>query len=198
MATASLAELKDDIKQMLVHRYIKRNYPFPQVFFTDDCCDDRALFQEIFEELEDAGIDLPCSIVRSEPHQNTTHLPDFIPPSHIPFKLTHKAHISTLLQEISNSAGETENYLISLDIEYDPEYMMHGIPKPPCLIQIEAFGKIILWQCATFANNRYVHNMPNELLEFLKNKAYTFFGSNINNDVRRLRNHCMFNVYYFY
>jgi len=191
MVTASLSELKDDIKLMLVHRFLKRNYPFPQVFFTDECCDDRILFQDIFQELEEAGIDIQCSIVTPSSSDHVI-LEPYVPPGNLTRSLTHKAQLSLLIQEMANKAIEEKNYHISLDIEYDCAFMVqHGIPIPPCLLQIEAFGKIILWQCATYVDGRYVLNMPKVLLEFLRNKSYTFFGSNINSDVKRLRTHCM-------
>ncbi|CAM9371057.1 unnamed protein product, partial [Chrysoparadoxa australica] len=48
MKTASLNELKDELKMLFVNRFRGHGFNAPAVFYTDKCCDDRHFLQQLF------------------------------------------------------------------------------------------------------------------------------------------------------
>jgi len=50
--SASLSEMKAELKLTLLKRFISHGYHLPQIYYTDECCEDRSLLISIFQELE--------------------------------------------------------------------------------------------------------------------------------------------------
>ena len=55
---ASLRELKEDIKVLLLIRYKGRSFKLPRLLYSDMCCNDRDVFMEIYEELGAMGLEM--------------------------------------------------------------------------------------------------------------------------------------------
>eukprot|EP00903_Cladosiphon_okamuranus_P019959 g18342.t1 len=55
LQSASLREIKTDVKTLFATRYKGRGFKLPTVLYTDMCCEDRALMAEIFGELRNEG-----------------------------------------------------------------------------------------------------------------------------------------------
>ena len=185
MYTASLADLKDDLKLLFIKRYLDRGYSLPKLFFSDDCCEDRALLLGVLSELEGDGLPIR---VNAKSDEFDSDLPIFEPGVQTPSFTTPLSVLKLTIQEISDLSDRRGEFHVSIDIEKDPHFMNPDCP--PCLIQIEAFGKLILWKSATLVHNRIDTNMPDELLDFLSDPKYIFFGNNINWDITNLRKHC--------
>ncbi|CAN0058302.1 unnamed protein product, partial [Ectocarpus fasciculatus] len=53
MKTASLYDLKSDLKNLFINRYLGHGFKLPVMLFSDECCEDRALFVSMFREIEE-------------------------------------------------------------------------------------------------------------------------------------------------
>ncbi|CAM9368850.1 unnamed protein product, partial [Ectocarpus sp. 4 AP-2014] len=52
MTTASVHDLKNDLKMMFVKRFLGRGFKLPVIFYSDECCEDRQLLLTMFKERE--------------------------------------------------------------------------------------------------------------------------------------------------
>ncbi|CAM9744377.1 unnamed protein product, partial [Hapterophycus canaliculatus] len=52
MRTASVHDLKSDLKNLFINRYRGHGFKLPVIFFSDECCEDRAMFEAMFREIE--------------------------------------------------------------------------------------------------------------------------------------------------
>ncbi|CAM9700371.1 unnamed protein product, partial [Ectocarpus fasciculatus] len=52
MTTASVHDLKNDLKMMFVKRFLGHGFKLPVVFYSDECCEDRQLLYTMFKEIE--------------------------------------------------------------------------------------------------------------------------------------------------
>ena len=56
---ASLREINEDIKVLLLIRYKGRGFKLrPRLVYSDMCCNDREIFMEIYEELRAMGLEM--------------------------------------------------------------------------------------------------------------------------------------------
>jgi len=55
LQSASLREVKRDVKALFVTRYRGGGFKLPVLLSTDECCSDKALLNEIFQELDAEG-----------------------------------------------------------------------------------------------------------------------------------------------
>ncbi|CAB1110632.1 unnamed protein product [Ectocarpus sp. CCAP 1310/34] len=55
LQSGSLRELKQDLKALFVTRYKGGGFKLPRLVSTDECCNDKALLNDIFEELASEG-----------------------------------------------------------------------------------------------------------------------------------------------
>jgi len=59
MRSSSLSELRDDFKMLLIGRFIWHGFSLPSVLFTDDCCEDRAFWEDLIDEITaETGVQL--------------------------------------------------------------------------------------------------------------------------------------------
>jgi len=56
--SSSLTELKPELKLTILKRFLAHGYELPQLYYTDECCEDRNLLTNILQELENEGHDL--------------------------------------------------------------------------------------------------------------------------------------------
>ncbi|CAM9377727.1 unnamed protein product [Ectocarpus sp. 6 AP-2014] len=53
MKTSSVHDLKSDLKNLFVNRYVGHGFKLPVILFSDECCEDRGMFLAMFREIEE-------------------------------------------------------------------------------------------------------------------------------------------------
>ncbi|CAM9365309.1 unnamed protein product, partial [Hapterophycus canaliculatus] len=53
MKTGSVHDLKNDLKNLFVNRYLGHGFKLPVILFSDECCEDRSMFAAMFREIEE-------------------------------------------------------------------------------------------------------------------------------------------------
>ncbi|CAN0562550.1 unnamed protein product, partial [Ectocarpus sp. 12 AP-2014] len=53
MKTASVHELKSDLKNLFINRYLGHGFKLPVLLFSDVCCEDRGMHIDMFREIEE-------------------------------------------------------------------------------------------------------------------------------------------------
>ena len=71
--SASLEEMKEELKLTILKRYIAHGYKLPILFYTDECCNDRNLLARVFQEIKDEGHNIVMSIEGEEPETYTKY-----------------------------------------------------------------------------------------------------------------------------
>ena len=97
---ASLREIKEDIKVLLLIRYKERGFKLPRLVYLDTCCNDREVFMEIYEELPAMGLEMevedetPADVV-TQLHPSSTLAP------------LHSTHHTTEVHSTQRRAART-------------------------------------------------------------------------------------------
>jgi hypothetical protein len=198
LTTTSRAELKTELKRCLQDRYRAFGFPLPIIYYTDNCCKDASLLNQVLDELAESDSLFSGQIHLPSP--NTIAPLDLvsIPNDHQQFIAAYDSrellNYVEELREISlqdgvsffgAAAGEEKGF-VAMDIEWDP-CTLHGVTDTdPALLQLSV-GKMTLLVRLRIGN-RKPRKLPQCLLNLLFDKRLTFVGNFIKGDITRLSN----------
>ena len=79
---ASLREIKEDIKVLLLIRYKGHGFKLPRLVYLNTCCNDREVFMEIYEELRAMGLEMEVEDETPADVVTQLHPPSTLVPLH--------------------------------------------------------------------------------------------------------------------
>lgn len=183
MATASLKELREELKLTILRRFIGHGFKLPAIFYTDDCCDDREILQSIFDELKEEGFSVQLDTNLSEISREEP-LPEFhFPAGMEPACVFSDDHISAACLTIREEIERYGSLLLGLDCEWQVSFNSEA--KPPATIQLStSSGKCFLFHL--IRGNTKPRSLPKALEQLLEDDTITKVGAGIKGDCTRL------------
>ena len=179
---ASLREIKEDIKVLLLIRYKGRGFKLPRLVYSDMCCNDREVFMEIYEELRAMGLEME---VEDETPADVS-LPRFMLPSDVKVRCAMAEDgdvLSSLCDEIRTQAAGNDG-VVGFDIEWDIA-LSGAHENPPATFQLAA-GKFVLILQILHGQKTPPAELPGSLVSLLEDASLTFTGVGINADCTRI------------
>lgn len=185
LQSASLREIKEDLKVLFLIRYEGSGFKLPRVIYTDMCCEDRALLVEIFRELEADGLKVmvedsaivgPALRPLELPSADPTYLKGNTDSDAL------KAICDRLRRQAAAHGGG-----VGLDIEW--EVSMSGAPEnPPATIQLAA-GDCVVVLHMLHGQKTAPKKIPQSVVDILEDESIIKCGVSVSGDAKRLKRH---------
>jgi hypothetical protein len=144
--------------------------------------------------LEDDGVPIGVLSVSGEKERVDESTLPYFESEHILDECLAETTLSAWISQLKLDCQDKGEYVISLDIEWDPHVIQPDCP--PCLIQL-SYGhgnSVAAFQLTkrkiVGGKLQTIRKMPECLSNLLLDPKYVFVGNNINGDVTRLNNHC--------
>ncbi len=184
LGSASLREVKPDLKALFVTRYKGGGFQLPELLSTDECCTDKALMNEILQELDAEGRHF--SVTNTTPVASACPVLE-LPPTVIfggPVRANQDSPVLKAAVDALRTEAEANNCVLGLDIEW--EISVAGAPmNPPAIIQLAAGKRIVIFH--VLHGQRVVpRELPDPLVELLEDDQLTKTGVAIKGDCTRL------------
>ncbi|CBJ28935.1 similar to Werner syndrome protein [Ectocarpus siliculosus] len=189
MTTASVHDLKNDLKMMFVKRFLGHGFKLP-VIFSDECCDDRQLLLTMFKEIEletgarlydtaeEAGGGSPgvevLPALEFPPGKRGECVFDFRPNSIAPSVVA------------LTDGCQLQGNVLGLDCEWEPS-LAGTTPNPVSTVQLSLpDGTAYCFQLQRGNKKTTSSNFPKALQNLLENPSIAKVGVNINSDATYL------------
>lgn len=183
LQSASLREIKRDVKALLVTPYKGGGFKPIRLLFTDECCIDRVLINEICEELIAEGHEF--SVADHVPAASKGPLLE-LPPD-VEVGCVKASRDSRVLQAAVNKIreqAEANNYMLGLDIEW--EISAAGAPvNPPATVQLAAGNQVVTFH-VLHGQRSVPEKLPSPLVDLLEDAKLTKVGVGIKGDCTKL------------
>jgi len=183
MMTASLRELREELKLTILGRFIGHGFKLPIVYYTDECCDDRGMLQSIFDELREEGFPIRLDTRRVAPSDETS-LPELCFPIGMePACIVTDYHVSTACLSLREEMEKIGTFVLGLDCEWLVSF--NSETKPPATIQLSTVsGKCFLFHI--IRGNTKPRSLPKALEQLLEDDKIAKVGVGIKGDCTRL------------
>lgn len=174
LQSASLREVKQDVKAPFVMRYKGGGFKLPEFLSTDECCSDKALLNEIFEELEAEGHHF--SVTNAAPVVSECPVLE-LPPTVLlgdPVKANQDSPVLQAAVDALRTQAENNNHVLGLDMEW--EISAAGPPmNPPATIQLAAGKRVVIFH-VLHGQRSVPRELPDPLVELLEDDKLTKTG----------------------
>jgi hypothetical protein len=183
MTTASLKELKEELKLMILGRYIGRGFKLPSIYYTDECCDDREILQSVFDELKEEGF--PIQLDTHHSHlQDEQLFPELKFPTDIePAYISTNDHASAACLTIREEMERLGSLVLGFDCEW--QVIFNSEVKHPATIQLSTYsGRCFLFH--VIRGNSKPSFLPKALEQLLEDDKIIKVGVGIKGDCTRL------------
>eukprot|EP00904_Undaria_pinnatifida_P000542 jgi/Undpi1/10489/HiC_scaffold_29.g12939.m1 len=181
--SASLRELKADVKLLFATRYTRRRFQLPTVLYTDMCCEDRELMVEIFREMRHEGNDFSVD----DDMPTSSDGPIFqLPPDVRQIDCIHASRNTNLVRagvDKLRQEARVRARVLGLDIEWEVS-RAGAPPNPPATIQL-ATGKVVVIFHVLHGQRTSPDKLPQSLACLLENAGLAKTGVGIKGDCTR-------------
>ncbi|CAN0310195.1 unnamed protein product, partial [Laminaria digitata] len=202
MSTASVYDLKNDLKMMFVKRFIGHGFELPMILFTDECCEDRKLLLAMFREIRsETGVHLYDIADDDGTGAERANLPKLSFPSgtfgRCVWDFSDPSNIATAVTTLLRGCREQEKVL-GLDCEW--ELSLGGTPpKPVSTVQLSlpdgtAYCFQLQRQLERGKIQTTADNFPKALKQLLEDPSIKKVGVKVNSDAARLARDYKVNV----
>ena len=185
LRSASLRELKADVKQLFATRYTGRGFQLPTVLYTDMCCEDKALMVEIFREMRDERHDFYVA----DDMSTSSDGPIFqLPPDVRQIDCIHASRNTNLVRagvDKLRQEARVSGRVLCLDIEWEVS-RAGAPPNPPATIQLAA-GKVVAIFHVSHGQRTSPDKQPQSLACLLEDDGLAKTGFGIKGDCTRLQ-----------
>ena len=185
LQSASLREIKVDLKVLFIARYKGRGFKLPQVVYKDMCCYDCALLADILNELQEGGHDLVVDgDLPSPPAGPILDLPVDVHSACIPASKDTPV-VAAAAQNIRRQA-EAHGRVVGLDLGW--EISRVGAPgNPPATIQLAAGKQAMIFHILHGQRSSPV-KLPSALVDILEDASIMKVGVGNKVNCTRLSN----------
>ena len=185
LQSASLRELKADVKLLFATRYTGKGFQLPTVLYNDMCCEDRALMVEIFREEHDEGHDFSFD----DDVPTSSDGPIFqLPPDVRQIGCIHASRDTNLVRagiDKLRQEARVSGRVLGLDIEWEVS-RAGAPPNPPATIQL-ATGKLVVIFHVLHGQRTSPDKQPQSLACLLEDDGLAKTGFGIKGDCTRLQ-----------
>ncbi|KAJ3088821.1 hypothetical protein HK102_007837 [Quaeritorhiza haematococci] len=186
MYTKSLKALAEELKLLLLRRFVAYGFPLPKVFYTDECCDDRSMLSQIVDELRQEGIVLEFPTGDHSGSSASTDMEKFDFLDDTSGVAVSKADdISASVASLRRAATDG---VLGFDIEWDVDFV-DGTQSKPATVQLSASdGTTFLFNLPINPTAKKKNDFPHVLKELLEDESLTFVGVGVKGDRTRMEN----------
>ncbi|CAN0051384.1 unnamed protein product [Ectocarpus sp. 12 AP-2014] len=135
MKTSSVHDLKSDLKNLFVNRYVGHGFKLPVILFSDECCEDREMFLEMFREIEEVtGVRL-FDATGDEAAEGGAELAALtFPEGKTGVRVFDKTAIDIAVANLVGGCA-TQGMVLGMDCEWEPAFNGSS-ERPVCTLQL--------------------------------------------------------------
>ncbi|CAM9861512.1 unnamed protein product, partial [Ectocarpus fasciculatus] len=187
MKTASVHDLKSDLKNLFINRYIGHGFKLPVLLFSDDCCEDRAMYIDMFREIEEeTGVCLYDSASTEATASGATLETFSFPEGKNGYVVWDESAINLAVVELLEGC-KNQGHVLGMDCEWEPPFDGSS-ESSVCTLQLALpDGTAYLFHLQRGARRTLPSTFNRSLKVLLNDPSITKVGVAVKGDASRLQ-----------